>query len=183
MCYHINMSQPNPNIVANKNRLPLKHKTLTVPLFAILASCATSAEVDNSPITEDQQGFIDRSGATTAHTGKFAYVGQLPKAMLPEYEELPVYDQKDALGDDINNGLAFAPRRFKTDFREGDGSGADVVCERLRVPAGTRYVQSTSDSIQPAWVVFDSASEIALLCYNSSGNPETVAVWAGNLDK
>lgn len=154
---------------------------LLAGLFSIsLIGCASSAETDDTPPSESVKEFIADSGATTIYPNARANAGRLPAELQGEYNEFPKYKPQDELDDDLENGLAFSPRRFQTSFKEGDGSGSDTVCQDLTVPSSADYVQAVTNSDKAAWVAYDGEENIAYLCYSSTQNPDTVAVWAGN---
>ncbi len=146
-------------------------------------SCGSESSLDSSPASASDREFIQKSGATTAYTGDMRKVGILPQQLKDDYGDYPVYEHGNEWDTNFENKISFKPRRFKTGFRQGDGSGADSVCEDLAVPDGTKYIQAVTDSTSPAWVAYNANDGEVHLCYKASSNPDNVAVWAGNDDR
>ena len=151
--------------------------------FLTLSCSAQEAGSDSTPAGATDREFIQKSGATTIYSGDVRKVSVLSQELIDEYNEYPVYEHGDDWDDNFDNKVSFKPRRFKTGFTQGDGSGADSVCEDLAVPDETKYIQAVTDSNSPAWVAYDANEGEVHLCFRASSNPDNVAVWAGNDDR
>jgi hypothetical protein len=149
-------------------------------LALLLSACGGGIEVDDTPASETDATFIASARNTIVYAGKAGEVVQIQDALRDEYADYPLYDNHSDLSGDQDNALAFTPRRFNAAFSEGDGSGADTVCDELRVPETATYVQATTRSDKPSWLFYNAEKDIAYLCYPPNNNPDDVMVWAGN---
>ena len=157
--------------------------SLLLSAALLAAACAENAPTDTAAPQEEDISFIAAARPATAGDNDLLPVGKLPAELKSQYDQYPKYAPQSSMGDDNNNGLAFTPRRFETSFTEGDGSGADVVCEELKVPEGIRYVQAVTPSEEDAWIGYREEKQIAYLCFPHEGNPATVAVWASSAQR
>ncbi len=166
--------------MTNYDALPKRNRLLrgTLAGLMLLTACGQDSLKDKSSPNQTDLEFMAEANVAVIAPGHISKVTKLKQSLEEEYRSFKKVDQRSSLdGADLDNSLTYRPYRYGTGFKEGDGSGADTVCEDLDIPDGVKYIMAVTTSDKEAWVAFDSDGQEAHICYDDKSNPDTVLAW------